>query len=134
VPVFGFANAGVSLGGSSLATLTHMVPLGISVGLVVGKTLGVFLFSWAAIRTGLASRPEGASWLQLFGVAALCGIGFTMSLFIGALAFIDPVLQPLTKLGVMIGSCFSALLGVAILTLAAQRGRVAPPRVEAPAT
>jgi NhaA family Na+:H+ antiporter len=115
VPVFGFANAGVSFSGVRPTDMLHMVPLGISVGLVLGKTLGVFAFSYIAIATGIAKRPDGVSWPQLFGAAAFCGIGFTMSLFIGDLAFVDPVLQPLAKLGVMLGSVVSALLGLAIL-------------------
>lgn len=120
IPVFGFANAGVSFSGMSLSNLADPVPLGIAVGLVVGKQVGVFGFSLVAIRCGLARLPLHASWMQLYGVAALCGIGFTMSLFIGALAFADaPLLADETKIGVLLGSVASAVIGAALLRFAA---------------
>jgi NhaA family Na+:H+ antiporter len=116
LPLFGFANAGVTLSGQSGATLLAGVPLGIAAGLFVGKQLGVLSFTWAAIRLGLAERPKGASPAQLYGVCVLCGIGFTMSLFIGLLAFPGaPTLQDQVKLGVLAGSLCSAILGVLIL-------------------
>ena len=87
VPVFGFANAGVSLSGMSWAAVLAPVPLGIAAGLFVGKQIGIFLTTWAAATLGWAERPEHATWPQVYGVALLCGIGFTMSLFIGLLAF-----------------------------------------------
>ena len=118
VPVFGFANAGVALGGVGLEALAAPATLGASLGLFVGKQIGVFGFSWAAIRLGWAQRPSGASWLQLYGVAALCGIGFTMSLFINNLAFKTPLLQDETKIGVLAGSVLSALLGWLLFSLA----------------
>lgn len=116
VPIFGFANAGVSLSGITLGNLVDPVPLGVALGLFVGKQIGVFLAAVLAIRSGLATLPEGSNWPQLYGVALLCGIGFTMSLFIGNLAFpgaahlIDEV-----KVGVLLGSIASALAGVWLL-------------------
>jgi NhaA family Na+:H+ antiporter len=90
----------------------------VAAGLFLGKQIGVFGFSWAAIRFGLADRPANATWRQFYGVALLCGIGFTMSLFIGLLAFIDPHLQDETKIGVLLGSALSALLGWALIRTA----------------
>jgi NhaA family Na+:H+ antiporter len=118
VPIFGFANAGVSLGGMSLAALLAPVPLGITLGLFAGKQIGVFGFAWLAIRAKLADRPPHATWTQLYGVAVLCGIGFTMSLFIGLLAFKSSEMQSAVKIGVLAGSITSAVLGAAILKLA----------------
>jgi Na+:H+ antiporter, NhaA family len=119
VPIFGFANAGVSFGGLTPAILLEPVPLGIALGLFVGKQIGVYAFVRAAIRAGLADMPANATSAQCFGVAVLCGIGFTMSLFIGALAFPNrPELVDETKLGVLSGSALSALLGYLVLRLA----------------
>lgn len=87
LPLFAFANSGVSLQGVGVAELLHPVSLGIAAGLFVGKQLGVFLFCWASIRLGVASMPKGANWASLYGVAVLCGVGYTMSLFIASLAF-----------------------------------------------
>ena len=116
VPLFGFANAGVSLSGMSWSSLSEPIPLGIVAGLFIGKMVGVFVPAWAAVRLGIADCPEDASMAQLFGVALLCGIGFTMSLFIGLLAFPGaPQLQDLVKIGVLAGSVLSALAGVTIL-------------------
>ncbi|MBC7767654.1 MAG: Na+/H+ antiporter NhaA, partial [Phycisphaerales bacterium] len=115
VPIFGFANAGVSLAGFTPAALLDPVPLGVAAGLFIGKQLGVFGFAWAAIRFGLADLPAHATWRQFYGVAVLCGIGFTMSLFIGLLAFTDVQLQDETKIGVLLGSVLSALLGWALI-------------------
>ncbi|MDP1631033.1 MAG: Na+/H+ antiporter NhaA [Caulobacter sp.] len=118
VPVFGFANAGVSLAGASLATVLAPVPLGIAAGLLIGKQVGVFGFGWLAIRLGWAALPEGASWRQFYGLSLLCGIGFTMSLFIGLLAYSDPALEDAAKLGVIVGSVLSGVAGWLVLRLA----------------
>ncbi|SDG74312.1 Na+/H+ antiporter NhaA [Pseudomonas abietaniphila] len=116
VPVFGFANAGVSLSGITLANLVDPVPLGVALGLFVGKQIGVFVAAALAIRSGLATLPEGSNWMQMYGVALLCGIGFTMSLFIGNLAFPGaPHLIDEVKVGVLIGSILSAVVGVLLL-------------------
>jgi NhaA family Na+:H+ antiporter len=117
VPVFGFANAGVALGQVGLAELTAPATLGAALGLFLGKVIGVGLFCFAAIKLGWAQRPSGASWTQLLGVCALCGIGFTMSLFINNLAFNAEILRDETKIGVLIGSLLSALLGWLIFSL-----------------
>ena len=121
VPVFGFANAGVSFLGLSGAALFGPVPLGIAAGLFVGKQLGIFTSAWAAIRANLAELPANATWAQLYGVAVLCGIGFTMSLFIGLLAFpTSAELQAATKVGVLAGSLASAAIGAALLSMSQQ--------------
>ncbi|AZG88172.1 Na+/H+ antiporter NhaA [Pseudomonas syringae pv. pisi str. PP1] len=123
VPIFGFANAGVSLSGITADKLVDPVPLGVALGLLVGKQIGIFAMAALAIRAGLARLPDGSNWGQLYGVAALCGIGFTMSLFIGALAFPGtPELVDEVKVGVLIGSVLSAVLGVVVLRRFAQRG------------
>lgn len=123
-PIFGFANAGVSLEGLGLATLAAPVPLGIMAGLVLGKAVGVFGMSALAVKTRLADLPAGASWMQLFGVALLCGIGFTMSLFIGMLAYPGAeTLQTQTKIGVLAGSTLAALLGAAVMLAAPRKTR-----------
>jgi NhaA family Na+:H+ antiporter len=119
LPLFAFANTGISFDGLTADSLLHPVPLGIAAGLFLGNQLGVFGLSWLAIRAGIARLPQGASWLQLYGVAALCGIGFTMSLFISSLAFEQggPGLAVDDRLGILVGSLVSALLGYAILRL-----------------
>ena len=128
LPVFGFANAGVSFAGVTAATLFNTVPLGIMLGLLLGKQLGVFAFAWAAIRLKLTDLPANATWRQLYGVAILCGIGFTMSLFIGLLAFpVSPALQDATKISVLAGSVASALAGAALFAGHARDRRTATP-------
>ena len=121
LPVFAFCNAGVSLSGVSLATLMQPVPLGIALGLVLGKTVGIFGSIWGLVALGWAERPSGASWRQCLGVALLCGIGFTMSLFIGGLAFTGQAgdFDTQVKLGVLFGSLVAGLLGTAVLLTAA---------------
>ena len=117
VPLFGFANAGVVLG--DIGALFAPLPLGIALGLFVGKQVGIIAALTVAERLGLARLPPGATRLQLWGIALLCGIGFTMSLFIAALAFPgDPALVEEAKLGVLVGSALSAVLGYAVLRLA----------------
>ncbi|GGJ79806.1 Na+/H+ antiporter NhaA [Pseudomonas matsuisoli] len=124
VPVFGFANAGVSLAGFSVESLLSPVSMGVALGLLLGKQVGITLFSLLAIKSGVARLPQGSSWLQLYGIALLCGIGFTMSLFIGMLAFPNtPALVDEVKVGVLLGSLLSAVLGVAVLLLAAKPAR-----------
>ena len=119
IPVFGFANAGVSLAGIGIAGLIAPLPLAIAGGLVIGKQAGIFTAVALAERLGYAARPAGASWLQLWGVSILCGIGFTMSLFIAALAFpLHPMLVEEAKLGILGGSLISALLGYLVLRVA----------------
>ncbi len=112
LPIFAFANAGVPLEGVSLSSLTSPVPMGIALGLLLGKPLGVFTFSYFAVKKGMAKLPEGVCFKQIFAVAVLCGIGFTMSIFISTLAF-NPALglDTYARLGILIGSTFSAILG-----------------------
>ena len=124
VPVFGFVNAGVAVTGVPLSILWAPLPLAVAVGLFVGKQVGVLGAIWLAVRSGLSCRPSGANWMQLWGVAALAGIGFTMSLFIGGLAFAgDAAAIDQVKIGVLAGSLLSALLGAALLRFAPKRHR-----------
>lgn len=115
VPLFGFANAGVNLSGISIDTLVSPLPLGIATGLFLGKQLGIFAAVWLAVKSGFAVRPRDARWPQIYGVAILCGIGFTMSLFIGGLAFVDPALVDEAKIGTLAGSLFAAIVGYIVL-------------------
>lgn len=122
VPLFGFANAGVSLGDVGAAEIFGPLPLAIAAGLFLGKQAGILGAIGLARATGFAAPPGGANWLQLWGVAALCGIGFTMSLFIAGLAFpAHPQHVEAAKLGILAGSLLSALLGYAILRFSARR-------------
>jgi Na+:H+ antiporter, NhaA family len=123
VPIFGFANAGVSLEGVGLNQLLAPLPLGIALGLFVGKQLGIFTAVWLTVKLKLASRPKDASWTQVYGVSLLCGIGFTMSLFIGGLAFTDAAMGDAVKIGVLMGSLFSAGSGFLLLRFAAKTNR-----------
>ncbi|MDK4733607.1 Na+/H+ antiporter NhaA [Rhizobium sp. CNPSo 3490] len=115
VPIFGFANAGVSFSGVSVATLTEPLTLGVAAGLLLGKLVGVLGTVFLLVKLGLTDLPAKASWGQMTGVAALCGIGFTMSLFIGLLAFNDPEVQDHVKMGILLGSLLSGLVGAAML-------------------
>jgi NhaA family Na+:H+ antiporter len=124
LPIFGLANAGLSFGGLSLADWLQPVPLGIAAGLFVGKQLGVLCGAWIAVRCGWAQWPAGASAAQIHGIAVLCGIGFTMSLFIGGLAFSSDELQTHMKLGVFGVSVLAAAAGYALLRAAAARAPV----------
>ena len=117
LPLFAFANAGVAISGDIVEHITHSVPLGIALGLFVGKQLGVFLFCFLTIRFGFSVLPSGVNWWSLYGVSALCGVGFTMSRFIGSLAFEETGVNLLfdERIGVIIGSLASGLLGYFIL-------------------
>ncbi|MBA1202041.1 Na+/H+ antiporter NhaA [Pseudomonas capeferrum] len=116
VPLFGFANAGLSLGNLSWADLFAPLPLGIALGLFLGKQLGVFAGVVLAVKSGLAVKPRGVTWAQLYAVSMLCGIGFTMSLFISGLAFpTHPELMEEAKIGIMLGSLVSAILACILL-------------------
>jgi Na+:H+ antiporter, NhaA family len=123
VPLFGFANAGVSLAGVGVAQAFAPLPLGIAAGLFLGKQLGIFCSVWLAEKFGIAARPKNASWVQVYGVALLCGIGFTMSLFIGGLAFSDAAQADAVKIGVLMGSLLSAIIGYLVLRMSASRMR-----------
>ena len=127
LPIFAFANAGLSFANISLDVLLSPAPLGIALGLFIGKPLGVLLMSFLAVRIGLARLPADMSWSQLAGIAWLTGIGFTMSLFIGGLAFDSPELLNQVRLGVIVGSVASAIAGCAIIS-ASMRGGDAPAR------
>jgi Na+:H+ antiporter, NhaA family len=120
VPIFAFANAGVPLVGVSLSSVAAPIPLGIIAGLFVGKQLGVFGAAMAAIGLGVAERPAGASVAQIYGVAILTGVGFTMSLFIGTLAFEDESQMAQVRLGVLVASVLSGLAAVLMLIVAAR--------------
>ncbi|WP_440873830.1 Na+/H+ antiporter NhaA [Thalassotalea sp. PLHSN55] len=123
LPIFAFANAGISLSGVGLEQVMSPVPLGIILGLVVGKQLGVFVFCFAAIKLGLAKLPDQVNWQLLYGVALLCGVGFTMSLFIGSLAFEQTSSSPMfqDRLGIVIGSLISGLAGYLVIKNAVKR-------------
>lgn len=120
VPLFGFANAGISFSGLSASVLTDTLTLGILLGLFVGKQFGVFGAAWLAIKTGIAQKPMDASWGQLYGTAILCGIGFTMSIFIGLLSFPSEHMLAETKIGVLAGSALSAVCGYILLRILAK--------------
>jgi Na+:H+ antiporter, NhaA family len=127
LPLFAFANAGVSLAGITLAHVTSAIPMGIALGLLVGKPVGIFAFSLAAIGVKLATKPEGSTWPQIFGVAILGGIGFTMSLFIGMLAFTDAERAAEIRIGVLLGSLASALAGYLVLRAVTRPAQPTPP-------
>ena len=125
LPLFAFANAGVSLAGMTVESFTHPVPMGIAVGLLLGKTVGVFGLTWLAVKLRLAALPEGAGWGQILGVAILCGIGFTMSLFVGSLAFApgSSDYAGMDRMGILTGSFFAAVIGYAVTALASRKTR-----------
>jgi len=122
VPIFAFANAGVTLQGMSLGSLFGGIPLGIAAGLFIGKQIGVFTFTYAAVRAGICEMPPGTKWVQIYGLAMLTGIGFTMSLFIGTLAFEDIEHVAAVRLGVLSGSLLSAIGGYVLLLLTSTMG------------
>lgn len=127
MPVFALANAGVALGAGAGALLTDAVALGIAVGLVVGKPVGVMLLAWLAVRIGVANLPEGVTWRQMFGVSFLTGIGFTMSIFIANLAFTsNPELLDSAKLGILVASLISGVTGYLLLRASGDSGNAAP--------
>ncbi|WP_122677361.1 Na+/H+ antiporter NhaA [Pseudomonas viridiflava] len=120
LPLFAFANAGVSLAGVTMESFNHPVPLGIAAGLLLGKTLGVFGLTWLAVKTRMASLPKEANWGHVLGVSILCGIGFTMSLFVGSLAF-EPGVSAYAgedRMGILTGSILSAIIGYGVMVLA----------------
>ena len=118
LPIFGFANAGVPFDGMGMHSLTEPVTLGIALGLFAGKQIGVFGVMALTILLGLSPKPTGANWAQLYGVSLLCGIGFTMSLFIGGLAFTGVEMQASVRVGVLVGSILSAILAYVLLRFA----------------
>jgi len=126
VPIFGFANAGVSFAGVTLASFTEPLTLGVAAGLFLGKLIGVFGTVFLLVRARLVDIPAGASWGQVFGVSLLCGIGFTMSLFIGLLAFDDPSLQDRVKMGILTGSLIAGICGYVVLLVTDREKRKAP--------
>ncbi len=117
LPLFAFANAGISLEGVSVDGLTAMLPLGIALGLLVGKPLGIFSFSWVAVKMGVAKLPDGINFKHIFAVSVLCGIGFTMSIFISSLAFgpVNAEFDTYARLGILMGSTTAAVLGYFLL-------------------
>ncbi|KQS65606.1 sodium:proton antiporter [Rhizobium sp. Leaf371] len=125
VPIFGFANAGVSFAHITLPALIEPVTLGVAMGLVLGKCIGVFGTVFLLVKMNLADLPAKASWGQTLGVSLVCGIGFTMSLFIGLLAFSDPDMQDRVKVGILIGSLIAGLLGYTILRVTNRRATTA---------
>ena len=119
LPLFAFVNAGIDLRDASLDQMTTGVPLGIMTGLFPGKQIGVFGFSWVAIKLGMAKIPDKSTWLQLYGVSVLTGIGFTMSLFVDSLAFTDGNLyQQADKLAVLVASFSAGIVGYLVLRAA----------------
>ncbi len=120
VPVFAFANAGVNLSGMGIGDLFQPLPLGIALGLIIGKQLGVFGVTFVMVKAGIARLPENTNWLQVYGIASLAGIGFTMSLFIGSLSFDSEEQMNLVRMGVLAGSLVSAALGYTVLRIASK--------------
>jgi NhaA family Na+:H+ antiporter len=125
LPIFAFANAGINLSGIGIEQISHGVPSGIALGLIVGKQVGIFGLCWIAIKLKFTNLPTGMSWASLYGTAALCGIGFTMSLFIGSLAFEETGVDKLfdERLGIILGSLVSGLIGYIILRLSLSEKR-----------
>ncbi len=115
MPLFALANASVSLGGDLSAALTNPVSVGVIAGLVVGKQLGITLFAWLAVKSGISEMPEGITWRHIYGAGWLAGIGFTMSLFISDLAFVDSPLLDAAKLGILAASLIAGVVGWTIL-------------------
>jgi Na+:H+ antiporter, NhaA family len=126
LPIFAFSNAGIDLSGMSLGDLMQPIPLGIMLGLFVGKQIGVFSFAWASVKLGLARLPTGVEFRHVYAASIICGIGFTMSLFIGMLAFEEVASEEIIaaeKLGILMGSLISAAVGSVVLHLVLPKGR-----------
>ncbi|MCE4053408.1 Na+/H+ antiporter NhaA [Pseudomonas sp. Au-Pse12] len=125
LPLFAFANAGLSLKGVTLESFTHHVPMGIAIGLLLGKTIGVFGLSWLTVKSGITALPAGANWGQVLGVAILCGIGFTMSLFVGSLAFVpgSSDYAGMDRMGILTGSLLAALIGYTVTAAASRKNK-----------
>ena len=123
LPIFAFANAAIPLEVFTIENLLHPVPLGIGLGLFLGNQIGIMSLCWITIKLGLAKMPKDATWLQLYGVACLCGIGFTMSLFIGSLAFEDMSTGAVVdeRLGIVVGSVASGVLGYLLLRMSSSK-------------
>lgn len=132
VPVFAFFNSGIVLSASIVNALVSPASLGIVLGLFIGKQLGIFGAVWLAVRSGVAKLPEGTNWWQVYGVALVAGIGFTMSLFIAGLAFSDPAVFRSARLSVVVGSLFSAVIGAAVLWWAGRKKSVVSAKQEEP--
>ncbi len=121
VPVFAFANAGVALSGLTMDAITSPITVGIVAGLVLGKQVGVLGATWLVVKSGWARLPHGANWAHVYGLSALAGIGFTMSLFIGGLSYSDPALMNEVRLGVLVASAISAVIGYGVLMAVSQK-------------
>ena len=132
LPLFAFANAGVSLAGITVSDMLAPLPIGIALGLFLGKQVGVFCFAWVAVKLGLAKLPTGATWPQLYGIACLTGVGFTMSLFIGTLAFEGDETLNAVRLGVLMGSIASGVLGFVLLRIFCNVSDETPTQKEVP--
>ncbi|USD61709.1 Na+/H+ antiporter NhaA [Vibrio sp. SCSIO 43140] len=132
LPIFAFANAGISLEGVSMSGLTSMLPLGIAAGLLIGKPLGIFTFSWAAVKMGVAKLPAGVDFKQIFAVSVLCGIGFTMSIFIASLAFtgVSAEFDTYARLGILMGSTTAAVLGYILLNFSLPKEAAPEPKIQ----
>ena len=118
VPLFAFANAGVVLQGITLNDVFQPLPMGIALGLIIGKQVGIFAVVWGMVKAGLAKKPFGASWAQIYGLACLAGVGFTMSLFIGGLSYDSAYYMNEVRIGVLLGSLVSGVMGYTILMMA----------------
>jgi len=127
LPMFAFVNAGINFSGIGLEDVVHKVPLGIAAGLFIGKQFGIFLLCFAAIKLGIARLPDGANWGSLYGVSILCGVGFTMSLFVGSLAFENVLVNQEAvfdeRIGITLGSLLSGIMGYVVLHLALPKSR-----------
>jgi NhaA family Na+:H+ antiporter len=132
LPLFALANAGVTVGGDLISVLRNPLALGIVLGLVIGKPLGIGLMSWLAVKSGRGALPEGVSWTHVFGAGCLAGVGFTMSLFISDLAFDNEVLIATAKVGILAASLTSGILGYVILSRSLPKAASSGPGKESP--